>query len=130
MARIYIAGPMKGYPGLNFKRFNQVAVYLRSIGHDVVSPVEVGEKLPKDTPIAEYLKADIREMIECDGIALLEGWEKSCGATCEAAVARSLGLDFYSPEGVQYLDPPEITIKQSYSKGEAVNWIPEDASTP
>lgn len=38
------------------------------------------------------MRADIKVLVDCDGIALLPGWEKSPGATLEHSIARGLGL--------------------------------------
>lgn len=39
-----------------------------------------------------YLKEDLRELLECEAIALLPGWTKSWGARLEAQVAMASGL--------------------------------------
>ena len=93
--KVYIAGPMSGYEEFNFPAFNRVEELLReSYGYKhVVNPA----KLHPTTglPWVEFLKRDLRELITCDAIFLLEGWEKSRGATLEAFVAYTLGLCLY-----------------------------------
>ncbi len=37
---LYLAGPMRGIPGFNFPKFDEVAATLRFIGHTVFSPAE------------------------------------------------------------------------------------------
>lgn len=104
--RVYIAGPMMGYPEHNFPLFNHVADRLRSKGHVVINPVEVGDKhFNNDTSKAtphEFLTKDILELLTCDTICLLPNWDLSCGATCEAVIAKSLGFarlnEFGDPE--------------------------------
>ena len=39
---IYIAGPMTGLPDLNFPTFHTEAARLRSLGHEVINPAEIG----------------------------------------------------------------------------------------
>jgi len=38
------------------------------------------------------MKQDIREMLRCDGVALLPSWEESRGARIEARLAGELGM--------------------------------------
>ncbi|MFM0135073.1 DUF4406 domain-containing protein [Caballeronia grimmiae] len=91
--KLYIAGPMSGYPELNFPAFHAEAARLRQLGYEVINPAEINAD-----PAAgwlECMRADIRELVTCDGIALLPGWEKSRGATVEHTLARGLGLSVY-----------------------------------
>lgn len=88
--RIYIAGPMSNLPNLNFDAFHNAARALRGEGHDVVNPAEINAD-----PCACWLacmRADIRELVTCDAIYLLQGWEKSRGARLEARIAEGLGF--------------------------------------
>ncbi|MEM5384158.1 DUF4406 domain-containing protein [Paraburkholderia phymatum] len=88
--RLYIAGPMTGYPELNFPAFHAEAARLRALGFEIVNPAEINAD-----PNAEWLdcmRADIKQLVDCDGIALLPGWEQSRGASIEQGIARDLGL--------------------------------------
>lgn len=87
----YIAGPMSGMPRLNRPAFYEAATKLRKAGHKAVNPFELGVEDGKQ--IRDYMKVDIPAMLECDGVALLEGWEKSQGARLEALMALECGLD-------------------------------------
>ena len=90
MKRIYIAGPMSGLPALNFPAFNEAARLLRAAGFDAVNPAEINAD-----PNAGWLacmRQDIAQLVSCDGVALLDGWEKSRGASLEHAIAVGLGL--------------------------------------
>lgn len=91
MKRIYVAGPMSGLPELNFPAFHAAAAKLRAEGFDVVNPAEINSD-----PAAKWedcMRADIRELVTCDGIALLPGWGDSRGAKLEAHIAEALGMD-------------------------------------
>ncbi|AQG98323.1 hypothetical protein A9R05_05420 [Burkholderia sp. KK1] len=90
MKRVYLAGPMSGYPELNFPAFHAEAARLRALGFDVVNPAEIDVGPNPDWLTA--MRADIRELVTCDGIALLPGWEQSRGAQVEHTLARGLGL--------------------------------------
>lgn len=88
--KIYIAGPMTGLPNLNFPAFHAEAARLRALGYEVVNPAEINAD--PSAGWLECMRADIRELVTCDGVALLPGWEKSRGATLEHYIARALGL--------------------------------------
>jgi len=91
--KLYLAGPMTGYEGLNFPHFHEMALMLRGCGHEIINPAEVNAD-----PTAKWedcMRADIRELVTCDGIALLDGWEKSRGATLEHHIASALGMDVH-----------------------------------
>ena len=89
--RIYIAGPMTGLPDLNFPAFHEMAGLLRGAGHDVVNPAEINP----DTTMSWHacMRRDIAELVTCDAIYLLDGWQASKGATLEHHIAERLGLD-------------------------------------
>ncbi|MFP4895603.1 DUF4406 domain-containing protein [Paraburkholderia sp. EG304] len=88
--KLYLAGPMTGYPELNFPLFHAETARLRGLGFEIVNPAEINAD-----PAAEWLdcmRADIKQLVDCDGVALLPGWEQSRGATLEHAIVRGLGL--------------------------------------
>lgn len=94
--RIYIAGPMTGYPSLNFPAFHAEAAKLRAAGHEVINPAEVN---PDTTmPWAQCMRKDIAELVTCDAIRLLPGWEDSKGATLEHHIAERLELQVFAPD--------------------------------
>jgi nucleoside 2-deoxyribosyltransferase len=88
--RLYLAGPMTGYPDLNFPAFHKAAASLRASGYEVVNPAELE---PDQAALWEdCMRKDIAALVTCDGIALLPGWEKSRGATLEHHIADRLGM--------------------------------------
>jgi hypothetical protein len=93
--KVYIAGPMSGYEEFNFPAFNRMEELLREgYGYKhVINPAKLHPTT--DLPWVEFLKQDLLELITCDAVFLLEGWEKSRGATLEAFVAYILGLRLY-----------------------------------
>ena len=86
--RIYIAGPMTGLPDLNYPAFNAEAARLRAMGHHVENPAEN----PKRDSWQGYMRLSIAQLVTCDAVALLPGWENSDGAKLEVDIARKLGL--------------------------------------
>ena len=89
MKRIYIRGPMTGFPDLNFPAFNNMAAKLRASGHQVINPAEI-EHVSDEW--VDCLRLDIIHLMECGSVALLPGWESSKGALLEVHIARALGM--------------------------------------
>ncbi len=89
--KIYISGPMTGYPDYNRPAFAEAARELRAQGHEVKSPPEIAPYNP-DWAWRDYMKEDVCALMECDEIYTLPGWEKSRGATIEVMIADALGI--------------------------------------
>ena len=92
--RVYLSGPMKGYPDNNFRAFHSAARRLRDCGLDVVNPAEIGVDGDATDPgfYNRCLRADIRAMMDCDAIVLMRGWQDSNGANLELHIAHRVGM--------------------------------------
>lgn len=91
MKRIYVAGPMTGYPELNFPAFHAAAAALREAGHHVENPAEINAD--PNAAWLDCMRADIARLVTCDAVYMLPGWERSRGARIEQQLAAGLGLD-------------------------------------
>jgi hypothetical protein len=89
LRKVYIAGPMTGYDEFNYPAFERATKQLRDAGYDVVSPHELN---PTSRDWLECMRVDLHALIECEGVATLDGHEKSKGAGLETHIARELGL--------------------------------------
>lgn len=90
--RIYLSGPMKGYPEANYPLFNAVAAELRAMGHEVYNPAEFEHKediFPIRRAFSAYSKYICEE---ATAIVLLPKWQHSLGVSAELALARNCGL--------------------------------------
>ena len=111
---IYIAGPIAGHSNAR-TRFAAAEAHLRDQGWAPVNPFDVpphghpgpcppgpdaGEGAEHTVPC--HLRADLVQLLLCDAIYLLSGWEQSNGARTEFDVARASGLTIY------YQDAREI----------------------
>lgn len=113
--KIYLAGPMRGYPEFNFPAFHAAAARLRAEGHEVFSPAEADMRRHNGVDISkgnaegcetkltqehgfskrDALYEDTKYIcLEAEAIALLPGWENSLGAQAEWALGKALGHDF------------------------------------
>jgi hypothetical protein len=89
MAKCYVAGPMTGHAELNYPLFHSTSEKLRAMGFEVVSPAELN---PITTAYREAMINDILALVTCDHIVMLDGWEKSKGASLERHIVDVLGI--------------------------------------
>lgn len=129
--RLYLAGPMTGYPDLNFPAFHAAAKSLRAAGYEVVNPAELtahglfavlSAKLQRRwagwlrcSNWRQCMVIDIRELVLCDGIALLPAWEHSKGASLEYRIARGLDMQAERVEGWLNKLPADVLDAQAAS---------------
>lgn len=89
--KIYISGPISGHDIEERKaEFARVKNILEKSGHEVFNPMENG--LPEDSPTSEHMKADIKGLLECDGIYMMSHWNHSAGCQTEFMVANACGM--------------------------------------
>lgn len=92
MKKIYISGPISGLPlETVYNNFTNAEVNLLEKGYKVVNPFNNG--LPTTATWEEHMRADLKLLLDCDAIYMLEGWEKSRGARIEYALAVDLKMD-------------------------------------
>lgn len=101
MLTLYIAGPMTGLPEYNYPAFFDAERQLRAAGYLVMNPADRPDPTPRrkgDTAPSwgDWLRGAIGLLVQCDGVALLPGWEASKGALFEIDIANRLGMDVRS----------------------------------
>lgn len=119
MIKLYLAGPMRGYPKFNADNFNLWAEKLRAAGYEVLTPVEMDaedgldftseetaaatvRRLPNgDVDEEYYLQRDFIRLQECQGVALIEGWEESKGSQRE--IVKAIKADIRIREASMWL---------------------------
>lgn len=98
---MYIAGPMTGYADFNYPAFYEAASAWEAQGWEVSNPAVHSDIVGLTASHATYMRMSIEDLLECDAIAMLPGWESSIGATLEHRIAEVLGmtvLDALSPQ--------------------------------
>lgn len=87
--KLYLSGGMTGIPNLNKEAFEKAAKALRAKGYVVINPHDLDKKQPCRTWEA-CLQRDIKELMDCQEIAVLPKWQKSRGANLEVYIGRAL----------------------------------------
>lgn len=106
--RLYIAGPMTGYPDYNFPAFNYAADALRKRGYEVLNPADNGTTDGYEW--ADYLRDALEMVLKAQGIAVLPGHEMSRGARLETHVAFALGMPI-KPWETWYYQPGPMGVR-------------------
>lgn len=90
MSKIYISGSISGHKiEERVKTFKQAEKMLQAAGYEVMNPFDNG--LPQSAITHEHMRADLKMLLECDEIFMLDKWNHSAGCFVEFAVAVSAG---------------------------------------
>jgi len=107
--KVYILGPMSGYPDFNRPAFREAAAELRSRGFDVVCPAELDDLYDEPNHYTGYYVRDIPYLLQCDIGVALPGWRKSKGASLEAVILNTLERPVLRyPDMTAIVDLPSI----------------------
>lgn len=87
---VYISGPISGIAELNLSAFMEAHKALEDLGHTPVNPHI--KDLPADAAWQDHMRMDIKMLMDCQGVAMLPGWENSRGAKIERQLALDLGI--------------------------------------
>lgn len=92
---VYVAGPMTGFPEMNYPAFDAAADQIRALGYDVLNPVDTEQDNDTGQPQSWdwYMRRALVMLVGATGVALLPDWHLSRGAQLEKHVAEQLGMD-------------------------------------
>lgn len=103
--KIYICGPITGYPDGNKAEFNSAAERINAaVGYMAVNPhticadIVIGkseEQLKSKQLWKKCMVADIKVLVDCDLLVTLPGCKTSKGAQVEIELAKGLGIPVY-----------------------------------
>lgn len=108
MTRIYVSGPISGRDLTEAEaHFADAAAALAAKGWEVVNPMALPAHAHHDGSYANYMRHDLRALLDCDAIYMLQGWTTSRGAMCEKHVAEMLELPvWFENRGVKAYPQP------------------------
>lgn len=87
--KLFLIGPKAGIHKSNFPDFERTAAYWRNLGHTVVSSAEldIAEGAHRDygwdnvslsdAYLSDLFRRDVTELVTCDAVILLEGWNSN-----------------------------------------------------
>ena len=93
--KIYVIGPVSGMKDRNIDRFVKASSALQAAGYETAIPHDY---VRFDAEWEDAMKASIKRMLDADGVAMLNGWHDSRGASLEYDVARKVGIPAYGVE--------------------------------
>ncbi len=91
--KIYISGKITGLSIVQAESlFNNAETQLKAMypGCEIVNPMKINHD--HDKSWENYMRADLKEMLNCDSIYMLNNWQQSQGAIVEYTLAK--GLNF------------------------------------
>lgn len=95
----YISGMITGKEEAARKEFAFASQYVRWTGNETVNPFDNG--LTEDDTWERHLAVDILNLLHCDAILQLPGWENSRGARLEYEIAIRIKIPVISFEEFQ-----------------------------
>lgn len=100
--RLYLFGPMRGYPAANRPAFKEARTTLRAMGHEVFCPSELTESYEEagiSYSMIEMMRLDLNWICNnAEGLVGLPGWPKSKGSLVEVHLAWFKEIPVYEYE--------------------------------
>lgn len=87
--KVYISGPITGVDNYE-KNFSGAETKLKALGLKVINPADPSHGLEDNWE--NYMKRDIKMLMDCDAIYMLDNWKTSPGAVIEHALAEQLKM--------------------------------------
>jgi nucleoside 2-deoxyribosyltransferase len=113
--KIFISGPMTGYPNFNHEAFHTLAAGLRSLGYIVLSPAENAPPADPESWSA-WMRLSIAQLLQCDVMCTLPMWQVSTGASIEVGLAYELDIPVYNASADHFLNSLNARKVKYFSK--------------
>jgi nucleoside 2-deoxyribosyltransferase len=88
--KIYLSGKISGLADLNVPKFTHYERLLKALNHEVVNPHNLQHS--ENSKWLDFMRTDLKAMLDCDMIAVLDDWQDSRGAMIEVLTFLDLGL--------------------------------------
>jgi len=106
MKRVYISGKITGLDiRVARELFDLGSSIVKEMGHLPINPMELVSENP-DMSWEEYMKNDIKILMDCHAIYMLPNWTDSRGAKMEHMIAKDLNMEvlYHNKTGGQPMD--------------------------
>jgi len=96
--KIYVSGPITGIPEDNYPNFVAAAQSLYELGYrKIVVPHDLfRDHDPKALQWSDYMRGCIKEMMDCEALITIPGWEESNGAKLEVYICNALNIPVFA----------------------------------
>lgn len=126
--KVYIAGAITNNPTFK-EQFEAAEERLKTDGHEVINPAK-----NQGYTYREYINIGLFELMHCEAIYMLSGWEKSTGARLEHEYAKAVGLTIWyqMKNTIHYYCPVcgnEVGANDEYCHFCGVTYVKEVKST-
>ena len=93
---IYISGQITGLDiNVSKQKFKDAEKFIeKEMEADSLNPFDICEQSDDKTWL-DYMRADIKELVDCDAILMLDNWKESDGAKLELIIAQGLKMKVY-----------------------------------
>lgn len=89
--KVYISGAISSLPYDEARNmFDRANLELNKQNFQAINPIDNG--LETDSPWVDHMVVDIKALLDCDCIYMLNTWKKSKGARLEHRIADELGM--------------------------------------
>ncbi len=90
--RVYISGKISGTEDYK-ERFAKAEKKLWREGFRTVNPLDIPAHCNDGEPSwSDYMREDIKRLVDCKAIYMMKGWKESKGASLEHHIAIELGM--------------------------------------
>ena len=90
--KVYLSGQITNLSEEEYKRkFKEAEDKLIGLGYDVVNPASL-DPIPNGT-WTDFMRRDIKLLMDCDYIYMLDNWTESTGAKAEFKLAVDIGIE-------------------------------------
>ena len=98
--KIYISGAISHHDMEERKMaFRATAAFCELCGFESVNPFDNGVGDNVDWRL--HMKEDLKMLLDCDAICMMDGWEESKGAKLEHDIASTCGLTVYYESSIR-----------------------------
>ncbi len=90
--KMYLTGKITGLHVKDYTAsFNYWKKFFTKKGYKVISPIDLPHNHKPEWK--EYLKEDIKALVDCDFLFAMNNWQDSKGAKLEVEIARTLDIE-------------------------------------